>query len=38
MAQFTGDERAHYVQKMFSQIAHRYDLMNRLMTVGQDVH
>lgn len=36
MTNLTGVERAHYVQKMFGQIAPHYDLMNRLMTVGQD--
>ena len=35
--EYTGTERAHRVQSMFTQIAHRYDLMNRIMTAGQDV-
>jgi demethylmenaquinone methyltransferase/2-methoxy-6-polyprenyl-1,4-benzoquinol methylase len=37
MAGPSQDERAHDVQRMFGRIAHRYDLMNRLMTAGQDI-
>jgi demethylmenaquinone methyltransferase / 2-methoxy-6-polyprenyl-1,4-benzoquinol methylase len=37
MSQLTGDERARYVHNVFGQIAKHYDLMNRLMTFGQDI-
>jgi demethylmenaquinone methyltransferase/2-methoxy-6-polyprenyl-1,4-benzoquinol methylase len=32
----TPAAKRQYVNHMFAQIAHRYDLMNRIMTVGQD--
>jgi demethylmenaquinone methyltransferase / 2-methoxy-6-polyprenyl-1,4-benzoquinol methylase len=37
MSQLTGDERATYVQDVFTRIAKRYDIMNRLITGGQDL-
>ena len=38
MSDLSGNERYNYVQNTFTRIAARYDLLNRLMTLGQDKH
>jgi len=37
MAQLTGAAKAGYVRAMFARIPRRYDLINRLMSAGQDL-
>jgi demethylmenaquinone methyltransferase / 2-methoxy-6-polyprenyl-1,4-benzoquinol methylase len=37
MTHLTGKERSQYVQGMFDRVAKRYNILNRVMTFGQDM-
>ncbi|MBI9046450.1 MAG: ubiquinone/menaquinone biosynthesis methyltransferase [Anaerolineaceae bacterium] len=37
MTHLNNSERTQYVSQMFGRIAHRYDLLNRIMTFGMDI-
>ena len=38
MTQLTGTARVNYIRGMFSRVAPVYDLLNKVMTFGQDSH
>lgn len=37
MSHLTGEARSNYVRRMFGRIAGRYDLLNRVITIGLDL-
>ena len=37
MAHLSGEERSEYVRAMFDRLAERYDLLNRIISAGQDM-